>query len=530
MDTLGLTQGGTMAARGADVNSPYFNPAVLSEARGVLYLGPQLGLQFGNDTLGVRDVLPDPSTGKASSPELAAFQSYLDAIQTYGKAIEQANANDSLPQAPPEAPKLPFGSSANAFLRLDTGLYGLRFPVASDIHVGARGWARVVLPEFTLSAPEIYEAAQQSLAVDRKLALSLRDLGQQVREDALDFTKLRENIDQIRAQLDEGLQPLVQKDGAKVTLAANVGAYVTNAISVQVPATRLGLRQVGPVPLDKATLGATVKFHTGSAAVPALDSAFQGLGGALPIGVVSGGTVGNLPVAVPMRVELENTFNFNAPYTALKQALDAFAANPTDATNLSGLSSAGSSLTQGLYDFNMVARYPTGAGIGLDLGAAMPILPGLTGAVLLRNCPTIWPGRRDVYRSAPAGTANGDKTLVFERDEQKSANENFTVTEPLGARLGMAWTGPLGLSVNADLGLAFDGPGGSLGNPSLHLGVQESILSILYLRGGLQLGGQASQLGAGAGINLGIARLDLGVGADPNLRSVGAGLSANVGF
>lgn len=529
MDAIGISQGGTMAARGSDVNSPFFNPAVLSEARGNIYLGPQFGLQLGNDTLGVVDVL-SATQGNSSNPQLKAFQTYLSDIGRYGEAVKEANAKDALPQAPPAAPALPFGSSVNGFLRADSGLYGLRFSVAGDIQVGARGWARVVLPELTLSAPEIYEAAQQSLAVDRKLALSLRDLGQQIREDALDIGKLRGNIDQIRSQLDEGLQPLVQKDGAKVTIAANLGGYLTNAISFQVPAARLGLRQVGPIPLDKATLGATLKIHTGSAAIPALDSAFGMLGGNLPLGVVDNGGPTNLPVAVPMRVELVNTFNFGKPYNALKQALDTFAANPTDTANLSGLTSAGLSLTQGLYDYNLVTRYPTGAGFGLDLGGAMPILPGLTGAVLLRNCPTIWPGRRDVYISAPAGITIPGKALVFQKDASKSSSENFTLTEPLGARVGLAWTGPLGLSANADAGWAFDGPGGSLGTPSLHLGVQESILRFLYLRGGVQLGGQATQIGAGAGLNLGIARLDLGAGADPSLRTVSAGLSANVGF
>jgi len=529
MDAVGISQGGTMAVRGSDVNSPFFNPAVLGDARGHIYLGPQLGLQLGNDTVGVVDVL-SAIRGTSTNADVAAFQAYLKAIGEYGEAVKEANAKDALPQAPPAAPALPFGSSANVYLRADSGLYGVRVPVAGDMQVGVRGWARVVLPELTLSAPEIYTAAQQSLAVDRKLALSLRDLGQQIREDALDFTKLKGNIDQIRSQLDEGLQPLVQKDGAKITVAANLGGYLTNAISFQIPAARLGLRQVGPIALDKATLGATVKIHTGSAAVPALDTAFQTLAGALPLGVVNNGKPENLPVAVPMRLELQNTFNFGKPYNALKQALNTFAANPTDANNLSGLTSAGSSLTQGLYDFNMVLRYPTGAGIGLDLGAALPLLPGLTGAVLLRNCPTIWPGRRDVYVSAPSGTTISGKTLVFQKDETQSSSENFTLTEPLGARVGVGWSGPLGLSANADAGWAFDGPGGSLGVPTLHLGVQESILRFLYLRGGVQLGGPVTQLGAGAGLNLGIARLDLGAGADPSFRTMSAGLSANVGF
>ncbi|MBU6428320.1 MAG: hypothetical protein KGR26_04880, partial [Cyanobacteria bacterium REEB65] len=94
----------------------------------------------------------------------------------------------------------------------------------------------------------------------------------------------------------------------------------------------------------------------------------------------------------------------------------------------------------------------------------------------------------------------------------QTSYENYTYSEPTAIRAGGGWDGPLGFSAAAEVSESFDNPSNHLwaDTPAFNLGVQESLFNVLYLRAGTQIGGLNSLLGGGLGLNLGLARLDLG--------------------
>lgn len=528
-DAPTLAMGGTYLVRDNDSLSPYFNPAHLTKGRGWLYVGaplPSLGLMIGNNTLGIADI-----AGLGSTPPtgyFGEFYTYMQAIQAYQANVTAAIASGGDPGAPPEAKELPLpsGGELNGFLRADAGLLGLSVPWGADKklkklendHAFAwRSYVRAPGIDLFINAADFVSTANTVLKTDRLIAIDLAELTKSVRDNA-DFSALPAKIASIKQNMADGLGPLAKEEGAKLIIGANEGAYVTNALSYQMPATDFGfLKDIALI--KTMSLGATVKIHTGLGVIPAAQTALDsGLSGVFKTKDGS-----KVSATVPGRIEMVNTFKLKGPLDKINAALDQFGADP--AGSATALQSAAGDFTKA-YSAEFVSHTAAPIGLGLDIGATMPLGLGFTAGAMLQNFPTIWPGSKATYATS-LGSGGG-----FELTKSGEAFENFSYTEPFGVRMGLGWQGPLGLSATAELGEALDGPStrAFIGTPSLHLGIQESIFNILYLRAGAQLGGKGSILGAGVGLNIAISRIDIGVAIDPRLRGFNAALSWNVGI
>lgn len=536
-DASTMASGGTFLTRSVDVNSPYFNPANLHNSRGVLYLGGNVGLLLGNNTLGVMDIWngiqPTP-TGT-----FGEFITYVNELRAYRSGIEQAIKNGLEPADPPKSVPLPVPDEFNAYLRGDVGIFGFNaawggqpatrkvvFDAEQQKEVtvetearpnergfGIRSWARAPGVDFFVNAPTLISAIDNVNKLDRDMALELISLNKEVQEGTMDFSKLKERVGTIKAKLDEGLAPLTGAEGNSLTIGANEGAYLTNALSYQMPLSDLTfLRPL--LASQSVVVGATVKIHTGSAAL-----------GMDPLGPALNGVFPGVQATLPGRLEMVNKFNLKEPADKFKVALDQFADNPASS---SALTDAASQFLNGV-SMDFVSHTAGPVGVSLDLGTTIPLGYGFTAGAVLQNAPTYWPGKKTVYSSSSLASGSLQFTKVSEEDA------NFNYTEPIGARIGVGWEQSYnlgGLGFSAEVSEAMDGPStrNFLGTPALHLGTYGNLFQILYGRLGTQIGGKGSLAAAGIGLNLGIARLELSGGTDFNGRTLGIGTSLNVGL
>ncbi|MBI6546814.1 MAG: hypothetical protein HY692_08465 [Cyanobacteria bacterium NC_groundwater_1444_Ag_S-0.65um_54_12] len=521
-DAPTLSLGGSYLTRQGDVTSPYWSPANLTNTRGFFYVGPSLSLLLGNNVVGVIDVmqaLTDPPQGKFENSIL-----YLQEIGRYQKIVEEAIKTNTDPDEAPNGASFPLPEEFSLFLRTDMGLLGLNIPYAENNAIGLRSYVRQP-GEFFISAPAFFDTLNQVTTIDKEIADQLRDLRNKLLGNAFNLGDLPATADGIKGKLIKGLGPLATEEGMSLTLGINEGLYLTNALSLQLP---LPWR----LPIDWADLssssisiGGTFKVHTGLGAL-GVNEVLQN-----SVSKVIGTTDGSpVNIGVPGRIEMINTLSLKKPFEEMLSALESFKSNP--ASGSADLQSKASGITNA-YKAEFVTYTAGPIGFGLDLGASLPLGKSLTLGAMLQNI-TFWPGTKTKYGgSFGGGEGKNTNTGIVLTPQGAPEAINFTYTEPLGVRFGMGWQGPLGLSASAEVAEALDGPSTrpfSLGSPSFHLGVQESIFNFIYLRAGTQLGGKGSLLGGGAGLNIGIARLDLGVATDYSGGSLGVALSFNVGI
>ncbi|MBM3268334.1 MAG: hypothetical protein FJZ01_11855 [Candidatus Sericytochromatia bacterium] len=550
--TMGL--GGTFLTRSVDANSPYFNPANLTNARGYFYLGSDVGLLLGNNAVAVGDIWGAIQTEPTGN--FATFVKGIGALQSFQLGMDEAIKKNLNPGDPPSLamPKLP--DEMRGYLRGDAGILGITYPwgghqgfkrtyfdpVASkDIQVDVparpheyafayRNYVRLPGVNFFVTAPQLLSAADGILKVDAEMARELIKLNKEVQDGTLDVSALPDRVKTIKTKLNDGLAPLLGNDGASLTLGVDEGAYLTNALSYQMPLSVIpGVASL--LASQSVLVGATARIHTTS-----------GLVGVNPLSSVLGSALPGVQAGFPGRLEMINTFRLKDPVAKLNSALDNFASNPGSS---SVVTEAASDFLKA-YEVSLVSHVPGPVGVSLDFGASAPLPGGFTVAAMLQNAPTYWPGQKITY----ANVASGSAALSFR--EVKSESTNFSYTEPLGIRLGVGWeqgTRAGGFGLSAEVAESFDGPASSnyLGRPSLNLGASAHFASMLYGRLGTQIGGKASLVGAGVGLDLGFSRIDLAGGIEPDLsalkfdsgfgeslpqsmRGVGLALSFNLGI
>ncbi len=523
--TMGL--GGTFLTRSVDANSPYFNPANLSNSRGSFYLGADAGFLLGNNAVAVGDIwgaVQEDPTGN-----FAAFVKGIAALQNYRLGIDEAIKKNLNPGDPPSItmPKLP--DEMRGYLRGDAGILGINYAfggnkaskktifdeVASkDVVIDIperpnerafafRTYARVPGVNLFVTAPQLLSAADGILKVDAEMAKELIQLNKEVQDGTLDVSALPDRVKTIKQKFNDGLAPLLGAEGNTLTLGVDEGAYLTNALSYQMPLSDIGFLR--PVLASQSVLvGATARIHTTSALV-GFNPVASAVGSALP-GVQAG---------FPGRLEMLNTFKLKEPVAKLNNALDTFASNPGSSSVVT--EAAGDFLNS--YQTGLVSHVPGSVGGSLDLGTSVPLGGGFTVGAMVSNALVVWPGQKITYANEASGSAG------FNFKEVSNVAENFNFTEPLAVRLGVGWeqgTRAGGFGLSAEVAEALDGPATNnfVGTPSLNLGASGHFASTVYGRIGTQIGGKASLIGAGVGLNLGFSRIDLAGGVEPDLSAL----------
>lgn len=553
-DATTLAVGGTYLTRSVDANSPYWNPANLYNTRGVVYLGANLGFLLGNNTLGVLDVVG--MTQKPPDGAYKDFINYLASQQSYSAGVKEAIEKGLEPADPPKAVPLPLPKDFAGFARGDVGLLGINVAwggqaaaLRRDFNEESGQWVETRVPEklnergvsfrtfarapgvdaFIL-APEILDAIGGVNKLDSDMATELIGLNKTLTENALDFSALKERVGTIKSKLDLGMAPLLKAEGARLTLGVTQGAYLTNALSYQMPLSDFPF-MAEILASRSVMIGATGKLHLASSAFgfnPTKDLVGNFLKTADGAGVNA---------TFPGRIELINKFKLKEPIAKINGALDNFVANP--ASGSQALSSAADDFSKA-HSMEVVSHTAGPLGFSLDLGTSVPLGYGFTAGAMLQNMPTIWPGSKINYQGSlgEGGTFLLKKVTKGSNVNEEGEFENFAYTEPFGARLGVGWevnSGFGGLGASLEAGEAFDGIDSNNGDqtwgtPSLHLGTHVSLAHLLFLRLGGQIGGRGAFIGAGTGLSLGIARLEIGGGIEPSLRAFNFGLNLNFGL
>ncbi len=488
-DARSLSLGGSFSAWGnQDINSPLGNPALLSRQRGFFFLGPNVGLNVGNNAVGTGEI-----------------QGLLD----YGQYISayQASANGGDAPAAVDFPNILPDDGLRLFAGTQVGIIGLKIG-----NLGIRSYARAGV-EAVVSAPEIFTVLRNFDATDRTIATELQQLNANLSSNSPDFNAAVTAVTNIKGHINsaEGFGPLLtdpSKAGdtgeRNVTITLNEQAYVTTGVTYA--------QQIGNFGLPgKLTAGATVKLFNGLGAMGLPGSTFQ--------------TANNQPVplGVPGRVEMTTKMKIAAPLANMNKALDEFAADPIN--NASALSSAADQFSVDMKDPTLITTeytsYAAGAmGTGLDLGLSLAVNDALTVGGAVTNAVVLWPGTKSSY----TGGYNGSSFQLTQKGSTETIN--FADTEPMGLQVGAAYTTPIpGLMVAADVQQSFDGYG-----PSLQVGAEESLFNLLMLRAGGRFGGRYSFIGGGVGLNLWLTRVDLAAAVDTAGRGANVAASWSLGF
>jgi hypothetical protein len=553
-DASTMASGGTYLTRSVDANSPYWNPANLHNTRGVAYLGANTGFLLGNNSLAVGDVWgafqPTP-TGN-----FGAFVNYIQEIRAYRDGIAQAIKDSKNPADPPKSVALPIPDEFRGYLRSDSGLFGLNVAwggqkalqktyfdeaASADVVVdlpeipnnrgfSLRTYIRAPGADFFVLAPSLITGLDAVNKLDRDMAVELIKLSKEMQEGTMDFSQIKTRVNTIKGKLDEGLKPLLGAEGNAITIGMNQGAYLTNALSYQMPLS--DFQFIHPdLASTSVNLGATARIHTGpnTLNINPLNDPEKGA-----FSVFKGAST-----TLPGRFSLVNTFNIKQPVEKLKAALDDFASNPASGSSLS--SAAGDFLSS--YKTEFISHKAGPVGVSLDFGTTVPLGGGFALAAMLQNAPTFWPSEKVTLTNVATGTD-------FNFQESKKEFENFTYTEPLGVRLGVGWhadTPVIGSGASLEVAEYLDGPSTKnfIGTPSLNLGWYGHFLQFFYGRIGTQVGGKGNLIAGGAGLNFGIARLEFSGGIEPDygaikfsdptsfatsMRGVGLGLTFNLGL
>lgn len=524
-DAPTLSMGGTYVSRYDDINSPFFNPADLRHVRGYFYLGPELGMLLATDAGTYQDILgatQTPATG-----EFASLMTYVSNAKKYSSQVTTAFANGTDPGPPPTVGTITLPSYLDAFVKVDSGLFGLDVPFGDGMAAGWRAYMRTDVTPF-IQAPQAASIVQSVLQGDHDMATGLL----QLRSDAENgnISALGTDVSNLKGLLSTTLAPFATGNGVSFTLGAETDAYLANAFSYEMPLP-VFRRPLGGMQSGDTTLGFTVKLFTGGGAFGLNQIMQQYVDNALPST--------QIPVGIPGRYELTTNINLAKPLNDINAALDNFESNPASGT--ADLTAAAGELPQG-FSLDLTSHTAGSMGAGLDIGTIFPLQDGFRVGAILQNFPqAFWPGQKTTYQgtvtsSAASGSASASSPLgnlgFSFAQAGKTAFENYTYSEPTALRIGGSWEGPLGFSAAAEVGEAFDNPNNTMwvDTPTLNLGVQESIFNILYLRAGGQVGGLNSLVGGGVGLNIGIARLDLGAALAPGLNDVNTALSLDVGM
>lgn len=495
-DARALSLGGSFSAWGnQDINSPLGNPALLAHQRGTFFLGPNFGLNLGNNAIGISEV--------------QGITDYVRYLQDYGTASENGQTP---PSRVPFPDMLPSGG-VRVFTGTQVGLIGLKLG-----NFGIRSYARGGV-EAHIDAPEIFQVVRNFDALDQNIAGEIRQLNQtleQIRSSNSiepDFDAAVETVTNIKSYLTSqtGLGPLMSKgandSGAReVSVNLNEQAYVTTGLTYAQEIPNFGLP-------GKLTAGATVKLFNGLGTLNMPRNVFQTADGNAPV-----------PVGVPGRLEMKTRVNVSKPLEEISTALDKFAEDPIN--NAEGLSGLGDSFKNVFDDPKSITTeytsYAAGTmGTGLDLGLMLAVNDSLAVGGAITNAIVLWPGTKSSY------TGNYDgKQFQLQEIAGSRENINFTATEPLGLQVGAAYVTPIpGLTVAADVQQSFDGFG-----PSLQLGAEENLFDILALRLGGRFGGRYSFVGGGLGVNLWLTRLDLAAAIDTQGQGGNVAASWSLGF
>ncbi len=526
-DAPTLSMGGTYVARYDDINSPFFNPADLRHVRGTVYIGPGLGALLATDAGTYQDILGAMATQPTG--EFGSLMTYINNAEAYNKQVTAALGSGTAIQDPPAVGNITIPSYLNIFAKVDSGIAGVNIPFGDGYAAGWRSYLSVGATPF-IAAPQAAGMVSSVLQGDHDLAMALLTL----RSDASqgDLAGVYSEVTSVKSLLNTTLGPMATPQGLSFTLGAEADAYLANAFSFEMPLP-VFRRPLGGLQSGDSTLGFTLKVFSGGGAFglnqamqQAIDNATAG-SGFLPSGFATG---------VPGRIDLTSNINLQKPLNDLYAALDGFASNP--ASDSAQLTTAAAEIPGG-YSLDLVSHTAGAMGVGLDIGSIFPLQHGFRIGAILQNFPqTFWPGQKTAYKgtisasaSSSASTSNPLSGYGFNWSAGQSSYENYTYSEPTAVRLGGGWQGPLGLSAAADLGESFDNPNNPLwaDTPTLNLGLQESIFNILYLRVGGQIGGLDSLVGGGVGLNVGIARVDLGVAGAPGLNDFNAAASVNLG-
>ncbi len=486
-DARALSLGGSFSAWGnQDINSPLGNPALLSRQRGTLFIGPNLGLNLGNNAVGTAEI-----------QGLISYGQYLSSYQA-------AASGGEMPAAVPFPNVIP-DDGLRLFAGTQVGLVGLKIG-----NLGIRSYARGGV-EAHISAPEMFSVLRNFDTTDRNIAREIKSLNDNLSSNSPDFNAAIATVGNIKQAITgkDGFGPLMKQNEAdsgerKITLAVNEQAYVTTGVTYAQEIGNFGLP-------GKLTAGATVKL-------------FNGLGAMnLPGNTIQTSNNQPIPLGVPGRLEMTTKLNVAQPLTDMNAALDQFAADPLQ--NASAFTAAADKFTKDMQAPGRVSTeytsYAAGAmGTGLDLGMTLAVNDALTVGGAVTNAVVVWPGTKTVY----TGGYNGSS---FQLNQQGgSENINFTDTEPMGLQVGAAYATPIpGLMVAADIQQNFDGFG-----PSLQLGAEESLFNILMLRLGGRVGGRYSFVGGGVGLNLWLTRVDLAAAIDTAGRGGNVAASWSLGF
>lgn len=495
-DARALGLGGSYSAWGnQDINSPLGNPALLPRQRGFIFLGPNIGLNLGNNAVGVSEV-----------QGLLDYSSYLTSYMAYS-----ANGGEQ-PTAVPFPNILDKADGLRLFAGTQVGIAGIKIG-----NLGLRTYGRAGA-EAVIQAPELFKVLQNFDTTDRTVASELQKLNENLSSNSPDFNAAVKAVTDIKAHINspQGFGPLMKDPNnasdtgeRNITLSVNEQAYTTTGLTYA--------QQIGNFGLPgKLTAGATVKLFNSLSGLP-------GFPQALPDTTFKTSSGTPVPLGVPGKLEMKTIMKIAQPLSDMNAALDSFGSDPIN--NAAGLSAAADKFQQDMKDPSRITTeytsYAAGAmGTGVDLGMTLEVNKALTIGAAVTNAAVFWPGTKSVFTGGYDGKA-------FNLTQQGATeNINFTDTEPMGVQVGAAYATFIpGLMVAADVQQNFDGYG-----PSLQIGAEESIFNFLMLRAGGRFGGRYSFVGGGVGLNLWLTRLDLAGAVDTAGRGANVAASWSLGF
>lgn|GEM_PF-2030848 len=554
LDPRSLALGGRYSAYSdSDVNGTISNPALLQDQRGWFYLGPNLGFTIGNNAVGVGDV-----------GSLVNYGQYMAQYFNYSRAVT-SDPNATVPTAVP----VPAAISAVAQnglvldLGLRTGLAGLKLPLPSLFGVklppsesapppkprtatkanpfaekggsilkkpavpqdGGLAWGAMGVRvwgdggvDLSLSAPTLFGFVTNFPTLDQTLKNDINDLKTKLQDNSPDLTAITAQVRKIQGDIDGPnafgalkADPNNPSDNGDrpLTIGETNRAYGTTAITVTQP---IPIPKLGWFPRARATVGGAFKL-------------FAAPGTFNPSFGAQGAANSTLPVGAPGTLTTTAKINLSAPLTTLDNALNAFSQDTTKVNQLQQqLSAFGNIDYSKAFTMAIQSKSANSLGSGFDFGAKIDLDDRLSVGASILNPIVIWPGTQTTLTGAYDG-----HNFSFTQTAQQAIN--FTDTEPFELSVGAAYRLPLGFNLMADVAqsAARDLNGNGYG-PSVQGGIEWDIFHFLYARAGIRLGGPNPVLGFGAGINLALARLDLGLGVDPKVKAVTGGVGLNVGF
>lgn len=556
-DPRALALGGHYTAYcNSDVNGTLVNPALLQYQRGTLYIGPNLGFTLGTDTVSPLDIYNDQTN-------VQNYVGYVNDYFGYGTKVL------SDPTAPPPATPVPFPSSLNGIvtkgltldLGLRSGLVGLKVPFPSllgvkepadpnakksvttststsgmitskgDIKVstttsrkedgpkepglawgalGVRAWMDTSL-DLQLSSPTIMNFMVNFPSLDQTLKGDIQGFKDQLESNTVSPSSLVNQVGKIRSDITSpsGFGMLLA-GGQALLLKETNRVYGTGAVTLSQP---IPFPTLPFFPRAKATLGGSFKVFAAPGNLNTLIPQLQS-NPAIP-------TLG-----APGSLKAEATIDLKDPLTTLDSALNDFSQDYTKVGDLSSKLGAFGNLDYNkAISMKITARSASSMGFGADFGLNVDLSPDLSVGAAVLNPIVLWPGTEVVQASG--FDANHQPTFT----QVSSTNINFNDTEPTAFSLGASYHLPLGFTVMGDLQQTMEQDlSGNLYGPSAQGGVEWNIFNLLYARAGARVGGKDPLYGAGVGLNLFLAHVDLGLGADPSLKAVNVAASLGVGF